>query len=56
MGMPDGSAGHYPTGLSLDRIMTEMRQGPLREHVWPKFPHDNPARVLGVSHGAGRPG
>ena len=47
-------AGYYPMGLSLERIMTEMRQVPLRDHVWPKFLHDNAARVLGLP--AGRAG
>lgn len=41
-------AGYYPMGLSLERIMTEMPQVQLRDYVWPKFLHDNAARVLGL--------
>jgi predicted TIM-barrel fold metal-dependent hydrolase len=41
-------AGYYPMGLSLERIMREMPAVPLRDHVWPKFLHDNAARVLGL--------
>jgi len=41
-------AGYYPMGLSLERIMAEMPDVPLRDHVWPKFLHDNAARVLGL--------
>jgi predicted TIM-barrel fold metal-dependent hydrolase len=33
-------------GLSLERTMTEMRNLPLKDHVWPKFLHENAARVL----------
>jgi predicted TIM-barrel fold metal-dependent hydrolase len=42
-------AGYYPMGLSLERIMGEMPNVPFRDHVWPKFLHDNAARVLGLS-------
>jgi hypothetical protein len=41
-------AGYYPFGLSLERIMKEMPDVPLRDDVWPKFLHQNAARVLGV--------
>lgn len=41
-------AGYYPMGLSLERIMNELPQVPLRDHVWPKFLHDNAARILGL--------
>jgi hypothetical protein len=41
-------AGYYPMGLSLERIMTEMGDVPFRDHVWPKFLHQNAARVLGL--------
>ncbi|ADP80562.1 amidohydrolase 2 [Pseudofrankia inefficax] len=44
--------GYFPMGLSLDRIMTEMRQVPLKDDVWPKFLRENAARVLGLT---GRP-
>jgi len=39
-------AGYFPMGLSLKRIMTEMRDVPFNDNVWPKFLHDNAARVL----------
>ena len=39
-------AGYFPMGLSIERIMTEMRNVPFRDHVWPKFLRDNAARVL----------
>ena len=39
-------AGYYPMGLSLDRIMAELPSVPFRDHVWPKFLHENAARVL----------
>ena len=39
-------AGYFPMGLSIERIMTEMRDVPFRDHVWPKFLRDNAARVL----------
>ena len=38
--------GYFPAGLSLERQMTEMRQVPFREHVWPKFLRENAIRVL----------
>ena len=39
-------AGYFPMGLSLERIMTDMQKVPFRDEVWPKFLHDNAARVL----------
>ena len=39
-------AGYFPMGLSLERIMTEMRAVPLKDEVWPKFLRDNASRVL----------
>jgi predicted TIM-barrel fold metal-dependent hydrolase len=41
-------AGYFPMGLSLERIMTEMKDVPFRDHVWPKFLRDNALRVLKV--------
>ena len=35
-------------GLSLERIVTELRDVPFKDHVWPKFLRDNAARVLGL--------
>ncbi len=40
--------GYFPMGLSLERIMTEMSDVPLRDEVWPRFLRDNAARVLGI--------
>ncbi len=40
--------GYFPAGLELSRIFSEMDDVPFREHVWPKFLHDNAARVLGL--------
>src|SRR5680860_110005 len=39
-------AGYFPMGLSLDRIMGDMPNVPFKDEVWPKFLHDNAARVL----------
>jgi predicted TIM-barrel fold metal-dependent hydrolase len=33
-------------GLSLERIMTEMKSVPFRDEVWPKFLYENARRVL----------
>jgi predicted TIM-barrel fold metal-dependent hydrolase len=41
-------AGYFPMGLSLERIMKELPDVPFRDHVWPKFLHENAARVLGI--------
>jgi predicted TIM-barrel fold metal-dependent hydrolase len=42
-------AGYFPMGLSLQRIMTEMENLPLKDEVWPKFLRGNAMRVLGLS-------
>jgi uncharacterized protein len=39
-------AGYFPMGLSLERIMTELRSVPLNDDVWPKFLRDNARSVL----------
>jgi uncharacterized protein len=39
-------AGYFPMGLSLERIWTDMPNVGFRDHVWPKFLHENAARVL----------
>jgi hypothetical protein len=31
----------------LERVFAELDAVPFRDHVWPKFLHDNAARVLG---------
>jgi predicted TIM-barrel fold metal-dependent hydrolase len=41
-------AGYFPMGLSLDRIMNELPNVPLRDEVWPKFLRTNALRVLGL--------
>lgn len=41
-------AGYFPAGLTYERIMGELPNVPLRDEVWPKFLHDNAARVLGL--------
>ncbi|MFU8817676.1 MAG: amidohydrolase family protein [Pseudomonadales bacterium] len=38
--------GYFPMGLSLERIMTDMQQLPLKDAVWPKFLRDNARKVL----------
>ncbi|RAY12407.1 amidohydrolase [Actinomadura craniellae] len=38
--------GYFPMGLSLERIFTDMPNVPFREHVWPKFLHENARRLL----------
>jgi predicted TIM-barrel fold metal-dependent hydrolase len=45
-------AGYYPMGLSLERIMGELPNVAFRDHVWPKFLHDNAARILGLQDAA----
>jgi len=39
-------AGYYPMGLTLDRIMAELDDLPLADHVWPRFLRDNAVRVF----------
>jgi len=39
-------AGYFPMGLSLERIMTDMKSVPFKDHVWPKFLRDNARKVL----------
>jgi len=39
-------AGYFPMGLSLERIVTELRNVPFKDEVWPKFLRGNAARVL----------
>lgn len=42
-------AGYYPMGLSLDRIVAELRRLPLRDHVWAPFLRDNAVRVFNLT-------
>ncbi|HEY2814847.1 MAG TPA: amidohydrolase family protein [Acidimicrobiales bacterium] len=39
-------AGYFPMGLSLERIFKDMQDVPFRDHVWPKFLHDNAVKVF----------
>ncbi len=39
-------AGYFPMGLSLERIFSDMQNVPFRDHVWPKFLHENATRVF----------
>jgi uncharacterized protein len=39
-------AGYFPSGLSLERIMTEMPNVGFKDQVWPKFLRENALRVL----------
>ena len=41
-------AGYFPMGLSLERIMTDMQNLPLRDEGWPKFLRENAAKLLGI--------
>ena len=41
--------GYFPMGLSLDRIMSDMQDLPLKDDVWPKFLSGNARRVLKLS-------
>jgi len=41
-------AGYYPMGLSLERIFTELRDVPFRDHVWPAFLRNNAIRVFNL--------
>jgi predicted TIM-barrel fold metal-dependent hydrolase len=41
-------AGYWPT-LSYDDIFGQLDDLQLRPHVWPKFLHENAARVFGIS-------
>ena len=42
--------GYFPMGLSLERIMSDMKLLPLKTEVWPKFLRDNALKVLGLRH------
>jgi predicted TIM-barrel fold metal-dependent hydrolase len=41
-------AGYFPMGLSLERIFRDMPAVGFKDEVWPKFLHDNAARVLKI--------
>ncbi len=40
--------GYFPMGLTLDRIVEELADVPLRDEVWPAFLSDNARRILGI--------
>ena len=42
-------AGYFPSGLSLERIFTELDALPLKDEVWPRFLRENALRVLGLA-------
>ena len=42
--------GYFPMGLSLERIMSDMKLLTLKTEVWPKFLRDNALKVLGLRH------
>jgi predicted TIM-barrel fold metal-dependent hydrolase len=42
-------AGYFPSGLSLDRIFSELETVPFKDEVWPKFLRENAARVFGLN-------
>ncbi len=39
-------AGYYPSGLTLERIFSELGDVPFKDDVWPKFLRDNARAVL----------
>jgi predicted TIM-barrel fold metal-dependent hydrolase len=41
-------AGYFPMGLSLERIMTDMKNVGFKDDVWPKFLRENAAKVLKI--------
>ncbi|AIT80043.1 amidohydrolase family protein [Novosphingobium pentaromativorans] len=41
-------AGYFPMGLSLERIMQELDDVPLRDEVWPKFLRGNALKLFGL--------
>ena len=48
LSLPILDAGYFPMGLSLERIMTEMRDVPFRDKLWPKFLYENACKVLKI--------
>ena len=41
-------AGYFPFGLSLERIMGDMKSVGFKDAVWPKFLRENAKKVLGL--------
>jgi predicted TIM-barrel fold metal-dependent hydrolase len=41
--------GYFPMALSLERIVAELGDLPLRDHVWEPFLAGNARRVLGLA-------
>ena len=39
-------SGYFPAGLSYERIFSELPDVGFRDHVWPKFLHENATRVF----------
>jgi predicted TIM-barrel fold metal-dependent hydrolase len=42
-------AGYFPSGLSLERTITELAEVGFRDHVWPKFLRQNALDVFGLT-------
>ena len=40
--------GYFPMGLDLERIFREMDDVPFKDNVWPKFLHNNAAKIFGL--------
>lgn len=40
--------GYFPMGLSLERIMADMPNLPLKDDLWPKFLRENASRILNL--------
>jgi hypothetical protein len=41
-------AGYFPIGLSLERIMKDMKNVAFKDEVWPKFLRENAYKVLKI--------
>ena len=41
-------AGYFPSGLSLERIMTDMPNVGFKPEVWPKFLRENALRLFNM--------
>ena len=41
-------AGYFPSGLSLERTMSELPEVGFRDHVWSRFLRDNAVEVFGL--------
>jgi len=48
-------SGYFPAGLTYDRIFGELPSVPFRDHVWPKFLHENARRVFKLPQKSEKP-